>query len=441
MQTEIRLVLSSEGGSKSNKGKTKGGKKKKGNKSSPAESSSDGLPLLQFDHTYLDDHHRAMLVAYLLGDLSVVRAGSAPRCSARCSAGAGKIPYIPVPANEPAHSTSVTPPGLPYNDEISAVWWEGVNLSDGADCISSGSLRQPSTLIIGLGGGALAMAIQKYLPSMHVDVVELVPGLEALAREHFSFVKGPRCRVLEGDGLEVVRSMERLNKRISGTTVSSSAQSVVFAYDHIIVDVDGKDLSSSEGLSAPPREFVTNDFISSLRAVLAPNGVLSFNVVSRNPDIVNRLGFQLAIVFGSNTTAATGDDANAATDVNEDSSACAVYKICPSTENVNVTLHVTNYLPPSTTALSPVKSSGPKGSKKISKKVGKTEGSTGSTVDAVSRKQRMKSLEEWLQVRMRLFRMRAILYLLLFEARAFCITSMYLLVTYSFECNVLYFSG
>jgi hypothetical protein len=391
VQTEIRLVLSGDSSSKSSKaGKGKGHKKKKtaanSGKSAGASSAAadDGMPLLQFDHTYLDDHHRAMLVAYLLGEPAIVRGASARGARGN---GGGKVPSLPLPPGQSTDTSSTPVPSLYPSDEISAVW---MNDAGAGTC-------HPSTLLIGLGGGALAMAIQKYLPGMNLDVVELVPGLEEIAREHFSFVKGSRCRVLEGDGLEVVRSMQRINSTCTNA----------FAYEHIIIDVDGKDQSASEGLSAPPQDFVTSEFLSSLRDVMAPWGVLSFNVVSRNAQVINRLGFQLAIVFGSDavTSAASMSAAAAAAGVDASSSehtGCSVYKIRPSTENVNVTLHVTKYSPPPSSSslgvASSAKNGGGKASSKVGKKAGKGGVSGSAGADAAIKKQRMRHLEEWLQV-------------------------------------------
>ena len=355
MQTEVRLTLATEGtghkksGGKKSKGKGKGKKKSAASESSAVASSAD--PLLLFDDTYLDDHHKGMLMAYLLGDTSTLRM-SYSRGGGAGGGGQDRSALSSIDLSQIA---------LDLGTEACAPWLM-------PSCSTRGG---PCTLLIGLGGGALAMAVQRYLPNMHLDIVELVPGLEEVARDHFGFVKGPKCRVLEGDGLDMVMSMQRANQAVHGGCH-------LFAYDHIIVDVDGKDASSSDGLSAPPREFVSTDFLTSLRSILTANGVLSLNVVCRKYDVIEGLGAALGSVF-----AAVGPS--------------YVYKIAPSSEIVNITLHATAFVCPAVAAAALStggKHSGGKGKK------GKGEGVGGAVSSQVAaKKMRSRELESWLQVR------------------------------------------
>ena len=64
-------------------------------------------------------------------------------------------------------------------------------------------------LIVGLGGGSLAMAFQKLLPSATIDTVEIDPAVVRVARRFFEFVPGARMQVFEEDGRVFVKRMMR----------------------------------------------------------------------------------------------------------------------------------------------------------------------------------------------------------------------------------------
>lgn len=56
--------------------------------------------------------------------------------------------------------------------------------------------RAPTALVIGLGGGALPMALRRMYPGVKVATVELDPEIAGVAKEHFGLKETP-------DGLKV----------------------------------------------------------------------------------------------------------------------------------------------------------------------------------------------------------------------------------------------
>lgn len=58
------------------------------------------------------------------------------------------------------------------------------------------SSRAPTALVIGLGGGALPMALRRMYPRVKVATVELDPEMAGVAKEYFGLKE-------TGDGLKV----------------------------------------------------------------------------------------------------------------------------------------------------------------------------------------------------------------------------------------------
>ncbi|CAN0547202.1 unnamed protein product, partial [Ectocarpus sp. 8 AP-2014] len=54
----------------------------------------------------------------------------------------------------------------------------------------------PTALVIGLGGGALPMALRRMYPTVKVATVELDPEMAGVAKDHFGLRESP-------DGLKV----------------------------------------------------------------------------------------------------------------------------------------------------------------------------------------------------------------------------------------------
>ncbi|EWM30273.1 methyltransferase-like protein 13 isoform 1 [Nannochloropsis gaditana] len=130
-------------------------------------------------------------------------------------------------------------------------------------------------LLIGLGGGGLALFVRHYVPCLEVTVVELEVGLVDVAKEWFGFSCGGEqgLRVDAGNG----HTRVLLNEDESSTEMER--------WDAIIVDVDNAD--ASLGISCPAPDFLTGHFLESCRARLVDEGgILIMNVAARSSDLL-----------------------------------------------------------------------------------------------------------------------------------------------------------
>ena len=120
-----------------------------------------------------------------------------------------------------------------------------------------GLLWQPQPqriLIVGLGGGSIAMFLHKHLPEASIDAVELDPAVVAVARSHFGLVTDARLQVHVGDGRAFIEQARP-------------------GYDLILLDAYGRD--------GFPHALATQEFLRAVQRVLSPQGVVLSNVWSR----------------------------------------------------------------------------------------------------------------------------------------------------------------
>lgn len=140
--------------SKSSGGKSKKGKDKKSKdreKDKEKDKVSEGDDAMELDYTYLDDHHKAVLAALVLSPDIVLGGGRPTNTSASTSKPS---------ASAPSSSNS-----------------QG----------QGQGVRVPTGLIIGLGGGAMPMCMQRYLPGMRLSTCEMDPDMHAIAVKFFAF--------------------------------------------------------------------------------------------------------------------------------------------------------------------------------------------------------------------------------------------------------------
>lgn len=235
VQTEVRLLRSKKAASK---GKSSSGSKKGGKSASAKKSEPDSG--LAFDYQYIDDHHRGMLSALAL----------APSLSLQGSQ-------------------------------------------------STGGETRRSALVIGLGGGALVMCMQRLLPQLAVTVCEIDEEVRGVAEKYFAFQPRKQTQVVIADGLQLVSQHH-----------AGQPRSV---FDLVVLDVDSKDLSS--GLSAPPAAFVEDSFLQQLYDLLAEDGLLIINAAARSNQALQGILDSLVRTFGHSSH---------------------VYLLQPSKETVNV---------------------------------------------------------------------------------------------------------
>ncbi len=108
------------------------------------------------------------------------------------------------------------------------------------------------TLMIGLGGGTAAKRMWRDYPAMHIDAVELDPDVVEIAREYFELPDDPRIRVVVDDGRHFIESTPE-------------------RYDIVIVDAFHDD-------QIPP-PLTTEEFFWALRAHMAEDGVVAYNII------------------------------------------------------------------------------------------------------------------------------------------------------------------
>ncbi|XP_070531894.1 eEF1A lysine and N-terminal methyltransferase-like [Ptychodera flava] len=137
-----------------------------------------------------------------------------------------------------------------------------------------------SLLLIGLGGGGLAMFMHKHFPKVHVTAVELDPAIVDVSKKWFGFVEDDRMNVFVGDGLKFIEE-----KATEGNE----------KYDLIMLDADSKD--SSVGMSCPPAGFVEREFLQKVSSILKNSGIFIVNLVCRDATLKSTVFKDLKSVF------------------------------------------------------------------------------------------------------------------------------------------------
>lgn len=115
-----------------------------------------------------------------------------------------------------------------------------------------------AALVIGLGGGTIPSFLRKAYPDMKIDAVDIDPVVVEVARSHFGFKEDARMKAHVADGRRFVeQSVDR--------------------YDLIFLDGFGAD--------SVPAHLTTREFLTAVRNLLAPGGVVVGNLWGRD---VNR---------------------------------------------------------------------------------------------------------------------------------------------------------
>lgn len=107
-------------------------------------------------------------------------------------------------------------------------------------------------LVLGLGGGAITKRFWRDYPGVSVDSVEIDPVVVDVARRYFWLPEDERMRIFTEDARRYVQR--------TGET-----------YDIVVVDA-----YTSDSL---PFHLTTGEFFSELKAVMAPDGVVAYNLI------------------------------------------------------------------------------------------------------------------------------------------------------------------
>lgn len=108
-------------------------------------------------------------------------------------------------------------------------------------------------LVLGLGGGAIPKRWWRDYPDMRIDAVEIDPVVIDVAKRYFGLPDDERLRVVNEDARRFIQA--------SNDT-----------YDIVIVDCYYAD--------ALPFHLTTDEFLAEVKARMAPDGVLAYNVIS-----------------------------------------------------------------------------------------------------------------------------------------------------------------
>jgi len=133
------------------------------------------------------------------------------------------------------------------------------------------STNPKSILVLGLGGGSLTMFLHESYPASFIEAVELDEDVVQLATSYFGFKTGARLNLHIGDAKNFIENLSDVeeNKRLKR--------------DIIILDINSSDLS--EGLSFPPLEFVSLEFLAKIRSCLQEDGMLVMNFGCRSQSL------------------------------------------------------------------------------------------------------------------------------------------------------------
>lgn len=197
---------------------------------------------------------------------------------------------------------------------------------------TSDSTIKNQFLVIGLGGGGLAMYLASRFVSVDVWGIELDPTMVHIAESYFgcryreapytvsdiinntaavpksnpdttASHTEPGIHALVGDGLEYIKWAASTGSTVPASTVGWPTKPMV-----IFIDVDAKDMRT--GLSFPPAAFVSKTFLQALRTVLHSEGILLINLGARSTPLYNGVLAAITNIFGKNHVALipTGDE-------------------------------------------------------------------------------------------------------------------------------------
>jgi spermidine synthase len=142
-------------------------------------------------------------------------------------------------------------------------------------------------LVLGLGGGSIPVYLHRFLPEATIDVVEIDPGVIAVAKKYFGLRETARLHLIESDGRVF------LNRHRE-------------PYDVIMVD-------AFTG-SYIPFHMMTKEFYQLVRSRLNPHGVAAINVLPAEKLFVSNVR-TLKLAFNNLDFFTSGDPTIEATSV------------------------------------------------------------------------------------------------------------------------------
>ncbi|XP_015918789.2 eEF1A lysine and N-terminal methyltransferase [Parasteatoda tepidariorum] len=137
----------------------------------------------------------------------------------------------------------------------------------------------PRVLLIGLGGGALAMYLHKHFPNAFIEAVELDSCILEVAKKCFDLSTNEKLVVNIEDGINFIEEASKKGSK----------------YDVVILDVDNKD--SALGISSPPVTFLETTALHNISKITADAGIVIVNLACRNADLRKEAYAKLKSIF------------------------------------------------------------------------------------------------------------------------------------------------
>jgi hypothetical protein len=195
-----------------------------------------------------------------------------------------------------------------------ALWRGNVDPASAASSPSPSSSSCTSSLrrgvLVGLGGGSLAMFLHRAFPSLlSLEVVELDETVVRTAWQYLGFQeRPPQLKAHVADGVTFVHELAERRRAAMAGGDGGQQQQQQDALDVLIIDVNNSDLSA--GLSFPPEVFLSESFLQDARTCVAASatgsgsssGVVLFNFGCRNAALRSELLARVARVFRSVAT-------------------------------------------------------------------------------------------------------------------------------------------
>lgn len=113
-----------------------------------------------------------------------------------------------------------------------------------------------NVLIIGLGGGTMSNSIHQLYPNANITNIEIDPAVVKVAREYFNFIENDHVITKITDGRIFIKRAGLKNQQ----------------YDWIILDAFNGEYI--------PEHLMTKEFLTEVKSVLSPNGILAANTFS-----------------------------------------------------------------------------------------------------------------------------------------------------------------
>ncbi len=140
-------------------------------------------------------------------------------------------------------------------------------------------------LMVGLGGGTIALALNEIYPEAAIEVVEIDPAVKTVAETYFGFAENERLKVILQDA------------RVFGKRALARGE----RYDLILLDAFNGDYI--------PEHLLTREYLEEVRDLLTPNGVVAANTFAIS-GLYDHESNTYQVVFGPFYNIRSGTSAN-----------------------------------------------------------------------------------------------------------------------------------